>query len=211
MSPATSREGSGARRQRPRSVSRSRMAIGGVAVLIGSLVLIQPASAGQDRDRVDRRASANAVNDQRPDRDIEVLSLACRIVDHATDRVSDQPADRPTDRLTDEKTDVAVVAEQGPTRIHIGCRWRPAESPAAAGYQLWRMVDRGERELVARGGLDMGGARDVVSAESHVVRYAVIAVNDHGRRVGQSRVVEIRLHDDRPYDRPVRHRRHSVG
>lgn len=183
------------------------MAIGCVAVLIASLAIGQPASADQDRDRVDRRASADVVTD----RHLEVLSLACRIVDHTTDRVLDQRSESRTDRVIDEKGDAVIAPAPSPTRLHVGCRWRPAKSPEAAGYQLWRIVDRGERELVARGGLDMVGARDQVSAKAHVVRYAVIAVNDHGRRVGQSRVVEIRLHDDRPDDRLVRLRRHNVG
>lgn len=178
---------------------------------MASLAIVQPVSAEQNRDGVDRRASADVVTDQRSERDLEVLSLACRMVDQPTDRLLDQPSDGATDRVTDEKTDAVLAPTPRPTRIHIGCRWRRAESPAAAGYELWRIVDRGDRELVARGRLDMVGARDHVSAEAHVVRYAVIAVDEHGRRVGQSRAVEIRLHDDRPDDRLVRRRRHNVN
>jgi hypothetical protein len=184
------------------------LAIVGLAVLLGLLTAFTlPASAEQTRDRTDRKTSVDVVTDQRPDRDLEVLSMACRITDQATDQVSD----RVTDRRAAAKTDAVAATAPSPTRIHIGCRWRPAQHQAAAGYQLWRIVDRGEREMVARGGLDMTGARDVVSAKSHLVRYAVIAVNENGRRVGQSRVVEIRLHDDRPDDRPARLRRHNVS
>lgn len=81
-------------------------------------------------------------------------------------------------------------------RTHVGCRWRAATSDQAAGYQLWRIVDRGERMLVARGGLDMLGARDVVPAGATVVRYAVLALNEDGRVVGQSRVQKLELGDD---------------
>ncbi len=81
-------------------------------------------------------------------------------------------------------------------RTNVGCRWRAATSDQAAGYQLWRIVDRGERTLVARGGLDMLGARDVVPADAQVVRYAVLALNEDGRVVGQSRVQKIELGDD---------------
>jgi len=215
MSSASRRDATTSRPRPTQSNLRSRLAIVGLAVLLGLLTAFTlPASAEQTRDRTDRKTSTDVVTDQRPDRDLEVLSLACRIVDHAvdhaSDQVSDEPSDRTTDRLAEATTDPVAAPAPSPTRIHIGCRWRPAQHPAAAGYQLWRIVDRGEREMVARGGLDMTGARDVVSAKSHLVRYAVIAVNEHGRRVGQSRVVEIRLHDDRPDDRPARLRRHNV-
>ncbi|MEL7156096.1 MAG: hypothetical protein AAFN30_05795 [Actinomycetota bacterium] len=117
-------------------------------------------------------------------RDLEVLALHCAVADGAA-------ADA--------------------TRVHIGCRWRPATHPRAVGYQLWRIVDRGERELVARGGLDMAGARDVVSAEAHVVRYAVIAVDGRGHRVGQSRVQTLVLDDtERDHPRPARWRNHRI-
>ena len=118
--------------------------------------------------------------DERPAPNLEVLGLRCE----------------------------ASNGEATDTRVRIGCRWRAAQSERAAGYQLWRIVDRGHRELVARGGLDMLGHRDVVSAEASLVRYAVIAVDENGRRVGQSRVQRVELGDD--HDRPVRrHRRVS--
>lgn len=160
------------------------LAIASAGLLLAPLVLASPAGARPTSDRgdtvvadgADRATSPAPITDRRsdrPQRDLEVLKLRCELADPAPDD----------------------------TRLHIGCRWRAAEHPAAAGYQLWRIVDRGERELVARGGLDMGGARDVVSADAHLVRYAVIAVNENGRRVGQSRVIEIVLDDDR---NPVR-------
>ena len=184
------------------------MAAAGLALVIGPLALALPADAEQRSGERDRRAAADVVTDKRHDGDLEVLSMACRVVDHATDQASDRPSDRPAEPVRDKATDAVVAPAPapapGPTRIHIGCRWRPSQHQATAGYQLWRIVDRGEREMVARGGLDMEGARDVVSAKARVVRYAVLAVNKDGRRVGQSRVVEIRLHDDGPRDHPRR-------
>ena len=203
MSFESRRDATASRRRPSHPNSRSRRAIVGFAVLLALLTAFTPpAAAEQVRDRTDRDASADKITDHRRDRDLEVLSLACRIIDHEADRLSNAPADRTT---------VAVAAPApSPTRIHIGCRWRPAQHPAAVGYQLWRIVDRGHRELVARGGLDLVGARDVVSAKAHVVRYAVVAVNENGRRVGQSRVVEIRLHEDQPNDRMFRLRRQNI-
>jgi hypothetical protein len=106
--------------------------------------------------------------DVRPDRrehDVEVLHLTCDIADGRSDA----------------------------SRIHVGCKWRAATSERAAGYQLWRILDRGERQLVARVGLDTRGVRDVVPAHSSVVRYAVLALSEDGRVVGRSRVEQLML------------------
>ncbi len=170
--------------RRPRRLALAAL---GAAAIIG-LVATGPVAAETDARTTDRARVAAEVADarpvderpERPTRDLEVLRLACGIAD-------------------DDQADDA-------TRVHIGCRWRAATSERAAGYQLWRIVDRGERELVARGGLDLLGARDVVAADSHLVRYAVIAVDENGRRVGQSRVervviTELDDHDRRLADR----------
>lgn len=183
---------------------RTRLAVAGLALAVGPLAVAMPAGAEKISDQRDRPPATDAVTDQH--RDLEMLSMACRVVDGRTDAVADKVTDRETDRVTDR-----AALNPSPTRIHIGCRWRPAHHRAAVGYQLWRIVDRGEREMVARGGLDMVGARDVVSAEAHLVRYAVVAVNKDGRRVGQSRVVKIHLRDGRTHDGPVRRRAHRVG
>jgi hypothetical protein len=166
----------------------------GLGLAIASFAVAGPAAAETATRDTASRDTGTSVDDAspapvdtrrgRPTRDLEVLRLSCNV------------ADGPR------------VAANDATRVHIGCRWRAAESKDVAGYQLWRIVDRGHRELVARGRLDMLGHRDVVSADANVVRYAVIAVNEHGRRIGQSRVERIVL-DDRG-DRPVRrHRRVS--
>ncbi|MEM7321819.1 MAG: hypothetical protein AAF531_01935 [Actinomycetota bacterium] len=161
--------------------------------MLGTILTVGPAEAAE-RPGAERAARAGVAADQArpvhrpPVRDLEVLQMVCEAAE----------------------TDVV-----DPTRIRIGCRWRPAQSERAAGYQLWRVVDRGDRELVARGGLDLTGFRDVVSAEAKLVRYAVIAVDENGRRVGQSRVervvlVEMDEHDRRLADR-ARARSHVRG
>ena len=81
-------------------------------------------------------------------------------------------------------------------RAHIGCEWRSATNDRAAGYQLWRILDRGERELVGRVGLDVTSLRDIVPAGTKAVRYAVVAVSEKGNVVGQSRVQKIVLRID---------------
>lgn len=168
-----------------------RRPIRAAATAIGLGLVISLAAAGSaaaqsaDRQQADDRATSDArPTDTRPARrpaDLEVLQLACAVAD-------DEAAE-------DE------VAEGDATRVRIGCRWRPAVSERAAGYQLWRIVDRGEREAVARGGLDMLGARDVVPASADVVRYAVIAVDEDGHRVGQSRVQRVMITERDDHDR----------
>lgn len=159
---------------------RLRLGLAGLGVgLLAPLAALSPSAAAPASDGIevapDRVASPAPEIDTRRDR-IEVLKLDCAVID--------RPA------VTDSVADA--------TRVHIGCRWRPAQHPRAAGYQLWRIVDRGDRELVARGGLDLLRTRDVVSSEAHLVRYAVVAVDENGRRVGQSRVVRVELDGRRP-------------
>lgn len=83
----------------------------------------------------------------------------------------------------------------------VGCEWRPTASEAAVGYQLWRIVDRGERELIWRGGLDTISHVSRVPADATVARYAVLAVDKDGKTVGQSRPQTVHL---RHRDLPVR-------
>lgn len=82
-----------------------------------------------------------------------------------------------------------------------GCEWRPTTAATAVGYQLWRIVDRGERELVWRGGLDATAARDRLPEGTLAVRYAVVAVDADGNRVGQARPITLIV--ERDDDGPV--------
>ncbi len=166
-------------RRRPIRVAAATVGLG----LLVSLTATAPVGA----QRPDRQpAEDRPTSETRPTRrtaDLEVLQLACAIADAEGD----------------EATDSSDASDA--TRVRIGCRWRPATSERAVGYQLWRIVDRGEREAVARGGLDLTGARDVVPASAEIVRYAVIAVDEDGNRVGQSRVERIVLTERDDHDR----------
>ncbi len=119
-----------------------------------------------------------------------------------TDRaVTDRPV---TDRLHHDLDVMAMRCAQRSTLDVVVCEWRPTEARTAVGYQLWRIVDRGDRELVWRGGLDTTRVVDEVPADAKVVRYAVLAIDESGRIVGRSRPVRVKLEEpDRP-DRPVR-------
>jgi len=72
-----------------------------------------------------------------------------------------------------------------------GCRW--GQTDDARAYQLWRIVDRGERELVGTFDNATAIARDDVPDDAVLVRYAVIAVGTDGETVGQSRVAKVRF------------------
>lgn len=87
----------------------------------------------------------------------------------------------------------------------VGCAWGDVTSDDAVGYQLWRIVDRGERELVWRGGLDTTTHLDRVPGDSMVVRYAILAVDEAGEIVARSRAERVVLPtDDTGPVRPVR-------
>lgn len=100
------------------------------------------------------------------------------------------------------------------------CHWRPSTSSPAVGYQLWRIVNRGERELVHRGGLDQTSVGDQLPRNTLVVRYAVLALDADGEIVGQSRPFALRFDNghggptidgdvDAAPVRPVRLRAHT--
>ena len=71
------------------------------------------------------------------------------------------------------------------------CRWSTTED--ARAYQLWRIVDRGDRELVGTFDNLTSIARDDVPNDAVLVRYAVIALDGDGEIVGQSRVQRVRF------------------
>ena len=122
-----------------------------------------------------------------------------------------------TDRaVTDERPTTAPEIERLPAieLLHMKCRqvepgvaavecaWRKAGYSPAVGYQLWRVIDRGERELVWRGGLDTTSHVSRVPKDATVARYALLAVTKQGHIVGRSRVqtIRLRLETDRPTD-----------
>lgn len=133
--------------------------------------------------------SGVAAETERPPRDIPATSDA-----------------RPTDRVADVEVLHMKCAQLEPGIAAVECSWRRATHPDAVGYQLWRIIDRGHREPIWRGGLDATSHTSRVPADASVARYAVLAVNQHGRIVGRSRVQTVRLRlpepevDVRPID-----------
>lgn len=118
---------------------------------------------------------------------------------------SPHTAPRPIDVRPVDESDLDVISlrcEAADAAVAARCAWRPTNSEAAIGYQLWRIVDRGDRELVWRGGLDETSARDALPADTTIVRYAVLAVDEEGEVVGQSRPATLRFVDGD--DDPVR-------
>jgi len=74
------------------------------------------------------------------------------------------------------------------------CEWSGSDD--ARGYQLWRIVNRGPRELVGTYGAETLAARDTnLPDDTRIVRYAVLALDNEGEIVGRSRVVKVRFRD----------------
>jgi len=120
----------------------------------------------------------------------------------STVRVPDvKPIDRPVDRPTD--IDVLSIGCKGAVREGnkvAACRW--SSSDDARAYQLWRIVNRGHRELVGTYDNTTNIARDDVPEDAVLVRYAVIALGKDGEIVGRSRVARVRFRNhDRDVDR----------
>ncbi|MGI9604894.1 MAG: hypothetical protein ACR2P0_02025 [Acidimicrobiales bacterium] len=73
------------------------------------------------------------------------------------------------------------------------CEWSQVDD--ARGYQVWRIVNRGHRELVGTFGPDALATRDELPEEAKVVRYAVLALDEEGEIIGRSRVNKVRFID----------------
>lgn len=153
--------------------------------LMLSALLALPALAQEDEARPERTdrptdqrehdAERDTRRDARSDHPIEVLDLGCEAL-HA----GDGPVDG-EDHL----------------RAHgVACRWSSTSIETATGYQLWRVLGEGAREIVWRGGLDVTSHAERVPADAHVATYAVVAVNEAGETVARSRAVHVRLVHD---------------
>ncbi len=117
------------------------------------------------------------------DQDLDLMRLNCRAHRAEIDVGADPAAE----------VDAAVS---------VGCDWTAARSESAAGYELWRGVDGGERLLIARMGLDQASVRDDDVSMGHRYRYVVVAVDADGRIVGRSRAEHVALAaHDRAEDR----------
>ncbi|RZV41671.1 MAG: hypothetical protein EX269_15975, partial [Acidimicrobiales bacterium] len=81
------------------------------------------------------------------------------------------------------------------------CDW--SGSDQARGYQLWRLVNRGHRELVGTFNNETFSARNALPDDTFVVRYAVLAIGTKGQIVGRSRVATLTFPTIRPIDPPL--------
>lgn len=109
--------------------------------------------------------------------DLERLRLRCEATNLTKDTTSDV--------LVPDTFDKGAV-----------CAWRPATSPAAASYELWRLVRGSDhRELVAETGLDRTMVTDDVPDDAHLVVYAVLALDKDGEIVGRSNLSKVRFSD----------------
>ncbi len=118
--------------------------------------------------------------------DHDVLRLDCnvRTIDVATDAVA-------RDVVSD------VIA---PLRPVVGCEWSSTKARSAVGYLVHRSVDGGERELIARTGLDATSIVDDDVAFGHHYTYVVVAVDADENVVARSGAAWVRIP---PYDRPT--------
>ncbi len=69
----------------------------------------------------------------------------------------------------------------------IGCEWSPTDNETAVGYVLWRMVDGGDRQAIARTGLDTLRHVDTGIMLGQRITYVVTAVDSSGEVVARSR------------------------
>ena len=118
-----------------------------------------------------------------------VAPASATTVERAPARDIVEPVDRPVD--------IAVLslgctggASDANGKV-AGCRWSNTDN--ARAYQLWRIVDRGHRELVGTYDNTTTVARDDVPDDAVLVRYAVIALDSEGEIVGRSRVQRVRF------------------
>jgi hypothetical protein len=132
-----------------------------------------------------------------------------------------RPVKRP-DVRPDVRPDIAVLNLECEGRrsddgnLGAVCRWSSTDIIRA--YQLWRIVNRGHRELVGSYDNSTNIVRDDVPDDAHLVRYAVLGLNGDREIVARSRVEHVRFRQaeppvvDRPtdevIDRPMRLRRH---
>lgn len=124
-----------------------------------------------------------------------------------TERADPPPADVRPEERPDADVEILRLECRPATQFDnaVGCAWGDVMADDAVGYQLWRIVDRGERELVWRGGLNTTTQLDRVPGDAQVIRYAILAVDDAGDIVARSRAERVVLPSEDPNPvRPVR-------
>jgi hypothetical protein len=109
---------------------------------------------------------------------IHVLEIGCEAgVIHTT----------PTDVAA---RDAAITDELPPHKV-VECKWTGTENVRA--YQLWRLVNRGHRELVGTYDNETFNAKDRPGDDALVVKYAVLALDADGEIIGRSRPTTVRF------------------
>jgi len=83
----------------------------------------------------------------------------------------------------------------------IGCEWSPTDNETAVGYVLWRMVDGGDRQAIARTGLDTLRHVDTGITLGQRITYVVTAVDSSGEVVARSREEHVGIPG--PHPRPL--------
>lgn len=107
---------------------------------------------------------------------------------------------------------VAVAAPTRPQAMRLGCalraaeaeravvcEWSAVDAPALRGYQLWRSVDNGARELVASVGRE--GVRryvDTAIRPGQAIEYRVIALDGDGNQLGAGEIARVRVPGGEP-------------
>lgn len=95
-----------------------------------------------------------------------------------------------------DRVDPAVTSSPS-----IGCEWSPTDNETAVGYVLWRMVDGGDRQAIARTGLDRLRYVDTEVTFAQRLTYVVTAVDANGEVVARSREEHVGLPE--PHPRPL--------
>lgn len=112
-----------------------------------------------------------------------------------------RPAEAGLRELKYEELRFDCEAVRHADRPAVACKWAETQRPDARGYVLYRSVDGGAREELARTGLD--GRRhhlDRDVAPGHRYTYAVIVVDRSGEPIGRGGPVTVGIP---PKDRPA--------
>ncbi len=132
-----------------------------------------------------------------------VLGLAAPVAAQDAERPKETETVRVRPDVRPDRPEIAVLSLGCQARrddtgnLGAVCRWSTIDT--ARGYQLWRIVGRGHRELVGTYAARSNVARDDVPDDARLVRYAVLALDSDGDIIGRSRVVPVRFrHIDPP-------------
>ncbi len=109
------------------------------------------------------------------------------VVDAQPTPVRPTPTVRPERETLAMKCAGRIVQSDAGRSKAATCAWRPTTNRAARGYQLWRIIDGGGRELAWSGGLESLEAATRVPLDAGEVTFVVLAVDADGAVLGRSR------------------------